>query len=268
MTHRLGKLALVLIVPLLIAGPAVAADLLSYDNGYPPEQYGDNGYPPEQYGTGVPSAAAPVYGANGGYGAQTYCDPNDPYASRGPCAPLQPYPVARAPNEPDDRYGDRGPYDGVPREAAIVPNSRYGDYPDQYGHRPVPGPQALPRYGHSPAESGYRGGPNPPVGAYTDPRGYGAEQRAQPPHYPAESYDRSMQPSDHAGPPRPAVGLGANAGPNGYAPDRTARYGGYPAQNGYAPTPVPQSEYSSRRDYQEGPPPEGEPGNPYDGYSY
>jgi hypothetical protein len=275
----LSKYALFLLVPVLIAGPAAAADLLS-DN---------NGYPPEQYGNGVPYAAAPGYGADEGYGAQSYCDPNgdpgDPYAARGSCLPHQPYPEAMAPNGPEEPYGyrdqygdrdqydDRGQYEGDPRGAAIVPNGRYGDDRDQYDRRPGPGASALPpgdRYGRYPAEGGYRPGANPPVapGEYADPRGYGTEQRAQPPGYPAESYDRSMPPNDRAGPPRPAVGLGGNAGANGYAPDRTARYGGYPQQDGYALPPAPPSEYSSRRDYDDGPPPEGEPGNPYDRYSY
>jgi hypothetical protein len=268
MTNPLCKIALFLLAPLLIAGPAAATDLIPYDNGYIPEQYQEG----DSYG------AYPGYGANGNYGAESsYCDPNgepladDPDGSQEPCVPTQPYPAAILPNGPVDAYTYQGQYEGRPPPATIAPNNRYGDYRDQYGRQP----SALPndRYGHYPAESGYRPSPSPPAAppsGYSDRQGYGTNRRAPYGGYPAQSYDRSVQPNYRPGPTAPPTGMSENFSPYHYGPDRAARYGGYPSQGGYAPAPAAAGDYASQRGYEAGPPPSGPfpPNDPYDRSAY
>jgi hypothetical protein len=242
MTDSFCKLALCALGPLLITVPAVAADLVPYDNGYIPEPYGMA--PPGAH------AAYPAYGPAGMYGAEPrYCGPDSgPWP--GSCVPGYPHPAAILPNGPAGPYSYPGEYQEGP--PARGPSGGYGDQSDYP-------PAILPsdRYGDYSSQPGYGPSRTPPAVApddYSGQRGYGPDRTARYGGYPTQSGDHSPQPSYRQGsppPPRPPA-TGENANPNGYGPDR-----GYPPQDGYGPDrlPAPTPGNYSQRDYDSGPAP-------------
>lgn len=229
MINPLCKIALSALVPLLVAVPATAADLVPYDNGYLPEQY-DRG----PAGVYVPDSGSGPYAAE-----PDYCDPNgEPLADdgngwHGECMPGHPYRGAVLPNGRYGPYSYQGSYGAGPPPPTIGPNDRYGDYSDQRGYRPAMPPSD--RYGDYSAQPGYGPSRTPPAVApdeYSAQRRYGPDRTARYGGYPAQDGDHSVQPSYRPGATSPLALTGENSTPNGYGPDRTARYGGYPAQGG------------------------------------
>jgi len=250
------KLATSAIPVLLVAAPAVAADLIPYESGYLPEQYGSG--PGSTYG---PDAGYGPYGA-----APNDCDPSSDEGSQGLCVLGQPNPEAVLPNR---RYGSY-PYPGSYRPSAPLTGAadRYNEYPDQRGYLPfVP---RSDRYSHYSAQPGSQPGRPLPENApdgYSGQRHDGSNGRAYG-NYPAHTDDASAQPGYRSA--TQPIPTGAKSGPYAYEQDRPPPYAGYPAQRGYGPAaPIVPGE-PSRRAYEPGSQPSAalpsEP--PYERYSY
>ena len=230
------KLAMSAIPVLLVAAPAAAADLIPYESGYLPEQYGSG--PGSTYG---PDAGYGPYGA-----APNDCDPSSDQGSQGLCVL------------------------GQPKPEAVLPNRRYGSYPYQGSYRPSdPLTGAADRYNEYPDQRDQPGRPlpeNAPDG-YSGQRHDGSNGRAYG-NYPAHTDDASAQPGYRSA--TQPIPTGAKSGPYAYEQDRPPPYAGYPAQRGYGPAaPIVPGE-PSRRAYEPGSQPStaspSEP--PYERYSY
>jgi hypothetical protein len=162
------KFAMYAISVLLVAAPAAAADLIPYESGYLPEQYGSG--PVSTYG---PDAGYGPYGA-----VPNDCDLRSDEGSQGLCVPGQPYPAAVLPN---GRYDSR-PYQGSYRPLAPLTGSanRYNEYPDQRGYR------------HPDA---YEQDRPPPYAGYPTQRGYGPVAPIVPGDPSRRAYGPGSQPS-------------------------------------------------------------------------
>lgn len=214
MIRFLGKFVLSAFGPLVIAIPAVAADLIPYDNGYIPGPY-DQGPPGADAYSG--------YGPNGSYGAEGYCDINggpladDPEGSPRPCEPVRPYPATVVPNGPENHYAYRPGYQAAVPPSAAASKRRYGDYSYQPGYELDRGPSAVApkdRYDNQAHRPGYGPGRSPapivPNGSYQ-------------PNYESASPPAPIAPNDRYGDDSYQPGYGSDRPPSAMAPNDYAR---------------------------------------------